>query len=231
MVIRVMIVDDEPLLVQAHRDYLARIGGFEVVATAGTAQDAHRAAAAAVAAGAPVELVLLDLGLPDASGIDLASALSGLRPDPDIIAITAARDLPTVRRAVAHGALLYLLKPFSYAAFAEKIEHYLRYRDTVAGDGDAVSQRDVDRALAALRTADPRRSAPKGMAPDTTDAVGRAVRDAPDGLTASEVAARVGSSRVTAWRYLERLADAGTVRRVTEYGGAGRPQIRYTWTR
>lgn len=67
------------------------------------------------------------------------------------------------------------------------------------------------------------------MAPETTDAVGRAVRDAPRGLTASQVAARVGSSRVTAWRYLERLADAGTVRRVTEYGGAGRPQIRYVW--
>ena len=109
--IRVMIVDDEPLLIQAHRDYLARIGGFDVVATAGTAREAHRAAMAAAAGGAPVELVLLDLGLPDASGIELASALSGLRPDPDIIAITAARDLPTVRRALTHGALLYLLKP------------------------------------------------------------------------------------------------------------------------
>ena len=62
--------------------------------------------------------------------------------------------------------------------------------------------------------------------------MGRAVRDSDDGLTASsEVAVAVGSSRVTAWRYLERLADDGTVARITEYGNTGRPQIRYRWRR
>ena len=42
---------------------------------------------------------------------------------------------------------------------------------------------------------------------------------------------RLGISRVTAWRYLERLADDGAVRRTTEYGKAGRPQIRYVLSR
>ena len=55
------------------------------------------------------------------------------------------------------------------------------------------------------------------------------VRDAPDGLNASEAAKLVGVSRVTAWRYLERLADDGLVVRNTEYGKAGRPQVRYVW--
>ncbi len=43
------------------------------------------------------------------------------------------------------------------------------------------------------------------------------------------VAKRVGVSRVTAWRYLERLADEGTVYRHTDYGKAGRPKTRYQW--
>ena len=79
----------------------------------------------------PIDLVLLDLGLPDASGIALASALAGLRPAPDIIAITSERDLEMVRAAVAHGALAYLLKPFTFAAFRDRLERYRRYRSAL----------------------------------------------------------------------------------------------------
>ncbi|GAC69060.1 response regulator [Gordonia soli] len=229
--IRVLIVEDEPLIAEAHRAYLERVGGFEVVDAVGTAQEALRVVTTAAAGDDPVDLVLLDLGLPDARGVDLASALSGTRPDPDIIAITAQRDLATVRSAMSRGVLLYLIKPFTYAAFREKIEQYLRYRDALPAGTDAVSQRDVDRALAELRTADIRRSAKKGAAPETEDAVARAVRDSATGRTASEVAVEVGTSRVTAWRYLERLADDGTLDRTTEYGSAGRPQVRYRWRR
>lgn len=227
--IRVLVVEDEPLIAEAHREYLGRVGGFEIVGTAGTAREAMRIAGEAARSGRPVELVLLDLNLPDARGIDLASALSGIRPEPDIVAITAQRDLASVRGAMSRGVLLYLLKPFTYAAFADKIGQYLRYRDALAGGTDAVSQRDVDNALAELRSAAARRTARAGAAPDTADAVARAVRDSDHGMTASEVAAQLGSSRVTAWRYLERLADDGTVDRQTEYGSAGRPQVRYRW--
>ncbi|MGV9712295.1 response regulator [Gordonia sp. NPDC003424] len=227
--IRVLIVEDEPLIAEAHREYLARLGGFEVVGAVGTAQQAVRVATRSASEGNPIDLVLLDLGLPDARGVDLAAALSGVQPGPDIIAITAQRDLATVRSAMSHGVLLYLLKPFTFGAFAEKIRQYLGYRDALADGTDAVSQREVDRALAELRTSDTRRTAKKGAAPETEDAIARAIRDSDGGLTASEVAAALGSSRVTAWRYLERLADDGTVERVTEYGKAGRPRVRYQW--
>ena len=83
----------------------------------------------------------------------------------------------------------------------------------------------------ALRTTDERGSAPKGVSPDTLDLVVGALRDEPGGLNASEAAARLGISRVTAWRYLERLADDGVVRRSTEYGRVGRPQVRYVLAR
>ena len=84
--IRVMIVEDDPLIAAAHREYLDRIGGFEVIAAVTTAQQAMRTASEAARACTPIALTLLDLGLPDASGIDLAAALSGVRPGPDIIA-------------------------------------------------------------------------------------------------------------------------------------------------
>jgi response regulator of citrate/malate metabolism len=227
--ITVLIVEDDPLIAEAHKTYLARLQGFSTVAVVNTARDAIRAASEAAASDQPIDLVLLDLGLPDASGIALASALSGLRPAPDIIAITSERDLEMVRAAVAHGALAYLLKPFTFAAFRDRLERYRRYRAALPAGTDAASQAEVDRALAELRISADKAAAPKGAAPGTTDEIARAVRDRPDGMTADEVAKQVGVSRVTAWRYLERLADDGTVTRSTDYGKAGRPKTRYQW--
>jgi response regulator of citrate/malate metabolism len=227
--INVLIVEDEPLIAEAHRTYLERIEGFTAAAVVRSARDAMRVASEAVAAGSPIDLVLLDLGLPDASGIALASGLSGLRPAPDIIAITSERDLEMVRAAVAHGALSYLLKPFTFAAFRDRLERYRRYRSSLPAGTDAASQAEVDRALAEMRMSSDRAVSPKGAAPGTTDEIARAVRDSPNGLTADQVARQVGVSRVTAWRYLERLADDGTVSRRTDYGKAGRPKTRYQW--
>ena len=227
--ISVLIVEDEPLIAEAHRTYLGRLRGFSVAAVAHTARDAMRAASEAAASETPIDLVLLDIGLPDASGIVLASGLSGLRPAPDIIAITSERDLEMVRAAVAHGALAYLLKPFTFAAFRDRLVRYQRYRTALPAGVDAASQAEVDRALAELRTSADKSAAPKGAATLTNDDIARAVRDSPDGLTADEAAKAVGVARVTAWRYLERLADDGTVTRRSEYGGTGRPKTRYLW--
>jgi len=228
-VIRVLIVEDDVLIAEAHRTYLGRLQGFSPAAVVHTARDAMRTAAGAAAAGEPIDLVLLDLGLPDASGISLASGLSGLVPAPDIIAITSERDLEMVRAAVSHGALAYLLKPFTFAAFRDRLERYRRYRTALPAGTEAASQAEVDRAMAELRIGADRAASPKGAAPQTTDEIARAVRDRPGGLTADEVAAQVGVSRVTAWRYLERLADEGTVTRNNDYGKAGRPKTRYQW--
>lgn len=229
--IRVLIVEDDPLIAEAHRLYAERVPGFVVHSTAGTGGAAMRTTIAAAKAGTPIELVLLDIGLPDASGIEVASALGGVRPAPDIIAISSERDLSVVRSAVAHGIAMYLLKPFTFAALRDKLEHYRQYREALGSGGAAAGQHEIDRALNALRSADQRLTTSKGVSADTLDLVVGALRGAPDGLNASEVAERLGISRVTAWRYLERLADDGAAGRSTEYGRAGRPQVRYVLAR
>lgn len=159
--IKVLIVEDEPLIAEAHQAYLGRLQGFTVAAVAHTARDAMRAASEAAADGAAIDLVLLDIGLPDANGIALASALSGLRPAPDIITITSERDLEMVRAAVGNGALAYLLKPFTFAAFRDRLERYARYREALPAGTDAASQAEVDRALSELRIGPDRAAAPK----------------------------------------------------------------------
>ncbi|WZU31108.1 hypothetical protein Rruber_00561 [Rhodococcus ruber] len=62
--IRVLVVEDEPRIADAHRAYVDRLPQFTVVAVAGTGRNALRAVAEAAKAGEPVDLVLLDIGCP-----------------------------------------------------------------------------------------------------------------------------------------------------------------------
>ncbi|WP_040766115.1 response regulator [Tsukamurella sp. 1534] len=225
--VRVLVVDDEPRIARAHAEYVGRVTGFAVAGIAGTADGALREARAAQRRGEPIDLVLADVGLPDRSGLELAADLAELSPRPDVIVITSARDIATVRGAMARGAILYLIKPFTFAAFADRLERYRGFRSALAG-GD-VGQREVDAAFAALRDAPSAPAAPKGMAPSTLEAVTGALRHADGPLGAADVAAQTGVSRVTAWRYLERLANDRLCERITEYGGRGRPEVRYRW--
>eukprot|EP01133_Synstelium_polycarpum_P026572 gene26572-31956_t len=172
-----VVLDDEPLIAQAHRSYVERVPEFVVHGVVHSGNAAVRAVTAANATDQPIDLVLLDIGLPDASGLDVASALGGLRPSPDIIAVTSARDLEVVRSAVARGIVLYLLKPFTFAAFRDKLERYLEYRAALPAGESAVSQHDIDRAMSALRTSDDRAAAPKGFASQTLGLVAASVRD------------------------------------------------------
>ncbi|WP_033242054.1 response regulator [Nocardia carnea] len=227
--ISVLIVEDEPFIAEAHQAYLDRITGFRAVGIARTGRDALRTVAAAAATETPVDLVLLDIGLPDMTGLEVAATLVGQRPRPDVIAITSARDLALVHAAVAHGVVLYLLKPFTFAAFRDKLERFREYRTALLTGESAATQADIDRALAVLRTPARNQGTPKGVAPGTLDEITRTVRAAPDGLTAADVAMSVGVSRITAWRYLERLAEDGVVDRRSDYGRAGRPRTRYRW--
>jgi response regulator of citrate/malate metabolism len=221
-VIRVLVVEDEPVAAEAHRAYVARTPGFTLAAVAGTGAQALDALTRL-----PVDLVLLDMNLPDLSGIELCRRIRGAGVEVDVLAVTSARELSTVRAAATHGVVGYLLKPFTYPALRDRLTAYALYRDRLRADGDAAGQDDVDRVLDAVR---PARSAalPKGMGRETLDAVVSAVR-ASDGLSAAETAELIGASRITARRYLEYLADTGLVDRAPRYGGAGRPELRYRW--
>ncbi|GIF06635.1 response regulator [Actinoplanes siamensis] len=218
--IRVLVVDDEPLIAQAHRVYTERVDGFTVVGVAHTAREAL-----AVLRTREVDLILLDLRLPDRPGLDLARTLRAAGSGADVLAVTSNRDLAMVRQAVALGVTHYLLKPFTFAAFRDKLDRYARYRDQVRQATEVAAQHEIDRVFATLRGSPPD-TLPKGLDAATFDLVLTALRAAP-GLSAAEAAARTGTSRVTARRYLEHLTESGRAIRTPRYGGPGRPEVEY----
>ncbi len=81
--------------------------------------------------------------------------------------------------------------------------------------------------LGALRSADPA-GLPKGMSRESLDAVVQAITAA-GAFSASEAAEVLGTSRITARRYLEYLSELGLAERRPRYGGTGRPEVEYRW--
>jgi response regulator of citrate/malate metabolism len=223
--IRVLVVEDEEIAASAHAAYVERTSGFTL---AGVAHSGHEALRL-LRRDPSVDLLLLDMNLPDRHGLDLLQRVRSEGHRCDVIAVTSARDLDVVRRAVTQGVVQYLLKPFSYAGFRAKLEQYAAYRSGLAATSEGVAQHEVDDVLGLLRSAATGEALPKGMSVETLRLVSACLRAADGPRSASEVAEEVGASRVTTRRYLEHLADTGAATRRARYGAAGRPEIEYVW--
>ncbi|MCE1178144.1 MAG: response regulator [Micrococcales bacterium] len=218
--IRVLIVDDDFMVARIHRGFVERINGFEVVGSAGNGADALTAAA-----GLEPDLVLLDLYLPDAFGLDVTAQLAAEGVDADVMVISAAKEADTVRRAVRQGVVDYLLKPFAFEDLRVRLERYAaaRHRMNLT---EVTGQDDIDRALGRDAAGAPGGTLPKGLSPETLRLVEDAVAAA-DSVSATECAEAVGLSRVSARRYLEHLVTTGRASVTLRYGTTGRPERRY----
>lgn len=217
--ISVLVVEDEEITAEANRIYVERMPGFEVAGVVRSGGEALR-----FLRHTPVELILLDLYLPDMHGLEVCRAVRASGLMCDVIAITSARDLEMVRAAVSLGVTQYLLKPFTFTALQEKLSRYARFKEEA---GEIVGQGDVDRVLGNLRGTS---RLPKGMQQDTLDTITAELRDRPEGLSAQAVGAAAGVSRVTARRYLEYLVEIHVAVRLPQYGGVGRPELLYRMT-
>ena len=223
--IRVLIVEDDPDAAAAHVGYVDRVPGFEVIGHAATGRAALQRLAAE-----PVDLLMLDIYLPDMHGLEVLRRLRASGNTIDVMTMTRARDLAVVHAAVSLGVTQYLVKPFTSAVVRKKLETYLIYRAELER-GPLIAQTDVDRLLGLMREP-PSVALPTGVARESLTTVASALEALPAdrGLTAAEAAGVLGASRATARRYLENLCEAGLAQRQSRYGGAaGRPDVEYRW--
>lgn len=220
--INVLIVDDDFMVAKVHAGFIQRTSGFQVVGVA------HTGAQAVVETQRlQPDLVLLDIHLPDINGLDLMHRLRDVAPELDVLVISAAREVETVRRALRGGIVHYLIKPFSQTDLQERLEHYRNTYQSLDASKDVAEQADVNRVFG-LERGD--RPLPKGCSAETLQVVERALREAEGDVSAAELAVLVGTSRVSARRYLEYLNDEALVEVTLKYG-VGRPERRYAWKR
>ncbi|MCF6377103.1 response regulator [Nocardioides KLBMP 9356] len=218
--VTVVVVDDDFMVARIHTQFVERTPGFRVVGVASSGQ----AALDDIARLRP-DLVLLDVHLPDMTGIDVIRRLRAGGDDVGVLVVTAAREADTVRAAASGGAVHYLVKPFDYDDLRVRLESFRAAHLALSGS-TAPGQEDIDAVFGGTGPAPVVAALPKGLSPETAEAV-RVALTAAGELSAGECAEAVGISRVSARRYLEHFVARGTVVVRLQYGGAGRPERRY----
>ena len=222
---RVLIVEDDPMVMRLNVDYLSRLEGVELVG-----QCDNVASALECLAQASVDLILLDIYLRNRSGLEVLRQLRAEDRNTDAVLITAASEIDTVRAAQRLGARDYLVKPFSFERFRDAIEACRRAREGLSRMPDQLAQSDIDRVFGQAPLDETRRPGdlPKGLTPASLAQVAQAILALDeDGFTSETLLHATGMSRVSVRKYLKHLSDARVLEESFHYGQIGRPSFRY----
>lgn len=221
--IRLLIVEDDRKIAEIQRRFVERLEGVELCGIAHTLADARDLAEVM----AP-ELILLDVYFPDGNGLDLLRELRASDSSSDVILITAAKEVETLRSALRGGVFDYILKPLVFERLQDAVNRYREHLDRLSGLHQ-LAQKEVDALL-------PRSSSeedtsiserlPKGIDSLTLDKI-RDVAAVGGQWSAEEMGNKIGASRTTARRYLEYLVGTGELSAEVTYGSVGRPERRY----
>lgn len=172
--------------------------------------------------------MLLDFHLPGLSGLEVLRDVRALGGDqPEVIAVTAARDIDSVRTTRSAGILHYIVKSFTAANLEARLDDVARDRPqlALARPAEELAQHHID-SIMRSRTGRPKRP-PKSLSTATLEVVETALGHSPES-SARELAEVCGLSRVSVRRYLEFLVESGRAHHTLDYGTQGRPSARYT---
>jgi two-component system, CitB family, response regulator DctR len=230
--IRVLILEDDPMVQEINKQFIERVPGFVVVGIA-----ANGAEGLKLVEELGPDLIIIDIFMPIQDGVKTLLALRATKQAVDVIVVTAAKDKNTIQSMLRNGAMDYIIKPFQFERIKQSLENYREYRSQIAGES-ATSQDEVDQLLF-RRGVEPSRETeqssvaqarsvlPKGLHAVTLEQIIRQLEKECEPLSADDVAERIGIARVTARRYLDYLEKSGSVKIDVTYGGIGRPTNRY----
>lgn len=218
--IRVIIVEDDPMVMDVNKQYIEKVGDFLIVGTAETGQEALE-----LAKKEQPDLMVLDLYLPDIDGLTTLKKIREENIPTDVILVTAARDSETIQNVFRYGATDYIIKPFKYERLKASLDSYKQLHRKIFKKQN-LDQEDLDgMAVAKVHSKDP---LPKGLNEVTLRQIFLYMVKKRDSLSAEDVAEGVGLARVTARRYLDYLEKSGRLRLEIQYGSVGRPINRYS---
>ncbi|MFE9205725.1 response regulator [Micromonospora sp. NPDC007230] len=185
--VRVMVVDDHPMWREGVARDLTEAGHL-VVATSGEGRQAVR-----VAAAVRPDVVVLDLQLPDVSGVEVIRGLRAVLPEVRVLMLSASGEPQSVLDAIKAGATGYLVKSAAPAEFLDAV------RRTAAGEPVFTP------GLAGLVLGEYRRlaAAPHDPAPRLTERETEVLRLVAKGLSYKQIAERLGLSHRTVQNHVQ----------------------------
>lgn len=222
--IKTVIVEDDLMVAAINNQFALKTPGVQVVATFHDGKNAL-----AFLKKTQVDLLLLDLYMPEYSGLELLSELRRLNQTVDVIMITAANDAPNIKEALHLGIIDYLIKPFQYERFAEAMDKFL-LRRKVMENGITFSQSDIDQLVNLRRPSAQSKEMElqKGIQRQTLEHIRNCLKAHRDiYLTSEQIAEKTGLSKVTVRRYMNFLIEQNEVLSRVDYSTGGRPRVEY----
>ncbi len=218
--IRVLIVEDDPMVAYLNEKYVSQLSQFKIVGKVNNGEEALH-----YLNNNACDLVILDVYMPKVDGIEVLKEIRKNFIKVDVIFVTAAKEHEIIDQALKLGAVDYLVKPFEFDRFKQALESYLVRHDLLLKKSQ-ITQHDIDR-MTKMESKRPG-ELPKGLQQKTLDKVMIALSEHQEEfLCADEVADLVGISRVTVRRYLEYQESIGALTCEIKYGSVGRPSYVY----
>jgi response regulator of citrate/malate metabolism len=219
--LRVLVVDDDFMIAKMHGKYIDSQNGYQLVGIAHN----YEQALSSISELKP-DLILLDVYLPNRSGIDLLRTIRSLNSPCDIILITASKEREIVEEGFRLGVFDYLIKPFDLEHLTNSLIKYTQFRTRLSSNNEL--NQDILNDLKKLRT--PKASisqSQKGIDLRTLERIKHYLTLQPEYQSSDEIALTAGVSRSTVRNYLIYLTEENIVEELLQYGTVGRPQRLY----
>ncbi|PXX79704.1 response regulator [Dielma fastidiosa] len=217
--IRVMIVEDDPMVAHINTEYINRVENFQVVKHVSNGMEALNY----LKSGAKIDLIILDVYMPKMDGIKMLEELRLTYHEVDVIFVTAAKEKKIIQRGLQLGAVDYLIKPFTAERITAALEKYMsRYElFTLATD---VNQSEIDRLFEKPSV----QQLPKGIHPITLERIQTYLANSDEKvIDTHKMVKEFAFSMVTLRVYLDYLVTQNELEKETQYGNVGRPSYVY----
>lgn len=223
-VIKTIIIEDDPMVSFIHSQYLGRIDDILIIAKFANAAEAWD-----YLKKYSVDLIILDVYMPEMTGLELLHKLRTEGIQTDVIMVTADSALPDIKVAMNLGVLDYLVKPFEYERLCSAIEKF-RIKHQTDFPENNLSQDEIDRLLNGTAVTEERRgnASEKGIQKSTLDTLLECLgRNNEEAVSCDTLSEQSSLSKVTVRRYMNYLIENDKAESVIDYQTGGRPRIRY----
>ncbi|MBZ7986146.1 response regulator [Campylobacter sp. Cr9] len=212
--IKTIIVEDDLMVQDINKNILLSVEGFCLKASF-----CEVSSAISYLLNNEIDLILLDLTLPNTDGIELIRKIKSEFNKIDIIVISARNDSLSLQKSLNLGVIDYILKPFKQNRLESSLNQYKLRKELLLSE---INQENIDKAL--YKQID---DLPKGIDKNSLALIKENIKNFSTWFNVNELENLVGISKISLRKYLNYLEQTNYLSSKLEYKAKGRPQIYY----
>lgn len=223
MMYKIVILEDDPMVQSINKQYVDKfMKGYEYQVIC--VEDSRNALK--LIQKEQINLILLDIYMPQLSGLDVLNILIEKNMHPQVIMLTAASDTEKIGRALDYGVLDYLIKPFTYQRFEMAMDKFIKIENVLSLRKD-YSQEQVDNLFYQNKFKKSNVELPKGLSEYSLTRIQDYITQIDDYFSTQDIVHLSKLSRISVKKYLDYLVSQGKLTEELKYSKVGRPTIIY----